>query len=342
MNTILTILAALLLLSILVMVHEFGHYGVGRLLGFTILEYAVGMGPTLLKKEKNGIIYSLRAFPIGGMCRFYGEDQEVKDERCFNAQPAWKRILVVLAGPVMNLIFAVLLAIVSLAIWGDFVPSVAELSGESYPAAVGGIQPGDVIVAIDGKTVPSYSDTVDMILAVKADHCTVTVSRDGKLVDCYLQDIYNAESGKNFIGISIAATRQHFGFFDTIGRSFTYVWGLVRQTFGFFGNLFRGQVSSTDVAGPVGTIAIISQAVRYGMETILQIGIIINISLAIFNILPIPALDGGRTVFLLIELVRDKPIDPEKEAMVHFVGLMALFVLILFLTYNDIANLIQG
>ena len=117
---------------------------------------------------------------------------------------------------------------------------------------------------------------------------------------------------------------------------------IIRETFGFFGTLFQGRVQSTDVAGPVGTIAYISEAVRYGFETVLQFAVLINVSLGIFNLLPIPALDGGRLVFLVIEAIRGKPIDARKEGMVHFVGLIALFALIIFLTYNDIINLIRG
>ncbi|MEG1524377.1 MAG: RIP metalloprotease RseP [Clostridia bacterium] len=342
MNTFLSILAALLLLSILVTIHELGHYTAGRLLGFTIVEFSVGMGPVLLKKMKNGIQYSIRALPIGGMCRFYGEDQEAQDSRCFNAQPAWKRLITIFAGPFMNFVFAIIFSVITLSAYGDYVPSVYAVSDATTPAAISGMQTGDIITAVDGQKVSFYADTVPMILAVESNETTISVLRDGTAVDCKLTNIYNKEQGKNLIGITIEPMRMKFGFTKSIGQSFHYVGTMVKETFGFFGNLFKGQVQSTDVAGPVGIIAYISEAVRYGFETILRFAVLISISLGIMNLLPLPALDGGRMVFIFIEAIRGKPIPAEKEGMVHFVGLILLFGLIIFLTYNDISNLIRG
>lgn len=342
MSTVLSILAALLLLSVIVTIHELGHYLTGRMLGFSIVEFAVGMGPVVLKKEINGIQYALRALPIGGMCRFYGEDEGVSDEKCFNAQAWWKRLIVVVSGPVMNFLFAIILSIITLTAYGDYMPSIVEISAASAPAAVAGMQPGDVITAVDGKTINYYSETVPLILAVKSNDVSIAVNRGGQSIQCQLKNIYNAEAGKNLIGITIEPVRMYFGFFDAIGRSLGYTWSMVTETFSFFGRLFQGNVQSTDVSGPVGIIAYISEAVRYGLETVLRFAVMISMSLGIMNLLPLPALDGGRAVFMVIEGIRGKAIPPEKEGMVHFAGLILLFGLIIFLTYNDIANLIGG
>ena len=341
MSTFFSILAALLVLSVLVTIHELGHFVAGRLLGFTIVEFSVGMGPVLLKKEKNGIRYCLRALPIGGMCQFYGEDQEVKDQRCFNAQPVWKRIVTVAAGPVMNLITAVLFAIITLSVYGDYMPSIYEVN-PGTPAYEAGLQSGDVITSVGGTEIQYYDDTTSLILSAPKEGTTITVDRNGENVSCQVKNIYNETEGRNLIGITISPVRVQFGFFKAVGASFGYVGTMVRETFGFFGNLFSGQVQSTDVAGPVGIISYISEAVRYSFETVLRFMVIISISLGIMNLLPLPALDGGRLVFMLIELVRGKPIPAEKEGMVHFVGLLLLFGLIIFLTYNDISNMIHG
>ena len=313
----------------------------GRLLGFSILEYAIGMGPVIVSREKGGIQYSLRAFPIGGMCRFYGEDAEVKDERCFNAKPWWKRLIVVFSGPFMNFVFALIVSVVTLACYGDFAPSVREISPDS-PAYVAGMQTGDVITNVDGKRVQYYDDAVTKILAVKDTDTDVTVARGGEAVTLHLTDIYDEEAGRNFIGIVIEPVRVHYGFFRAVGASFSYMGTIVTETFQFFGKLFQGNVQSTDVAGPVGIISYISQAVRYGLETVLRFAMMISLSVGIMNLLPLPALDGGRMVFMLIEGVRGKAIPAEKEGMVHFVGIILLFGLIIFLTYNDISNLIRG
>ena len=340
MSTILSVLAALALLSLIVTVHEFGHYLAGRKLGFTILEFAIGMGPMLLKKEKDGIQYSLRALPIGGMCRFYGEDAEVKDDRCFNSKAWWKRLIVVFSGPFMNFVFAIVISIVTLACYGDYMPSVFEVSADS-PAYVSGMQTGDVITAVDGKRVAYYDDAVTKILAADNGDTDVTVARGKESVSLHMEDIYDATEGRNLIGVIIEPVRVRFSFLDCIGRSFGYAWTIVKETFSFFGNLFRGQVQSTDVAGPVGIISYISQAVRTSMETVLRFAMMISLSVGIMNILPLPALDGGRMAFMLLEGVRGKPIPPEKEGMVHFVGIILLFGLIIFLTYNDVSNLIR-
>jgi len=142
LSSLLSILGALLLLSVLVTVHELGHFLVGRKLGFTILEFAVGMGPVVFQTEKNGITYALRALPIGGMCRFYGEDEEASDERCFNAHPTLHKIAVVAAGPVMNLLLALMLAIASIGIYGVMAPEIYELTEDNSPAVRAGVQAG--------------------------------------------------------------------------------------------------------------------------------------------------------------------------------------------------------
>ena len=341
MTTALSILAALVLLSLLVMIHELGHYLAGRALGFSILEFSIGMGPKLLKKTKNGTEFSLRALPIGGMCRFEGEDQEVANERSFNAQKVWKRIVVVVAGPLMNLLFAILVSIITLSVFGDFMPSVHEIIPDS-PAAVAGVQVGDIIKEVNGKPVKFYFQTVDMIVAIKDKDMTLTVTRDGVDQQLQLSNIYNESLGKNLIGVTIAQTRVRFGFLASIPRSVNYITTTLVETFRFLGRAAQGNVTSSDAAGPVAIVAIISEAVRYSGENVLRLLVLISASLGIMNLLPIPAMDGGRLAFMLLELVRGKPISAEKEGMVHFVGLILLFGLMILLTYNDITNLIRG
>ena len=341
MSTILSVIVALLLLSLLVMIHELGHYTAGRLLGFSILEFSIGMGPVLFKTTKNGIQYSVRLLPIGGMCRFYGEDQELPDEGAFNRQKVWKRIVVIITGPVMNLLFACLAAIVTLSFYGDLMPAVYAVNTDS-PAAAAGLQVGDVITGVNGKKVLYYNQTVELIQAAPSDGFDMTVVRDGETETLRVQDAYDETAGKNVIGITINSEHMKFSAGETIYRSASYIVSTLTETFRFFGNLAQGSVSSQDVSGPVGIIAYISEAVRYSGETVLRLVVLISASLGIMNLLPIPALDGGRLVFLIIEGIRGKAIPPEKEGMVHFIGLILLFGLIIFLTYNDISNLIRG
>ena len=342
--TFLSILAALLVLSVFVVVHELGHFVAGRLLGFTVLEFAVGMGPTILKKEKNGITYSLRAFPIGGMCRFYGEDEEAKDGRSFASHPVWKRIIVVAAGPVMNILTAILFAVVSLMSYGVYVdvPTVQELSSETAPAAVAGIEPGDVLYAINGDVIESYEETSELILGASGAEMTITVQRDGELIDLIVRDFYNEAEGRNLIGITYGYGRERYGLFQAVGASFRYVWDIFVEMARFIGSIFTQGVQAGDVVGPVGTVTIIGQAVRTGFETVLYLAVLISVNLAFMNLLPLTALDGGRLVFLIIEAIRRKPVPPEKEGMVHFAGLVLLMLLMVYLTVSDVRGLVNG
>jgi regulator of sigma E protease len=342
LNTVISIGVALLLLSFLVMIHEMGHYFAGRVFGFSILEFSIGMGPKLLKKkDKRGTEFSVRAFPIGGMCRFEGEDEKAANERSFNAQKVWKRILVVLAGPVTNLVFAILLAFVTLSAFGDFMPAIYEVN-QASPAETAGVMPGDVITRIGDKPVRFYFQTVDMILAVETQDLTLTVNRSGMEKQLYLQSIYNEALGKNFIGVTITTERMKFGIGESAVRSVNYVTATLAETFRFFGRVAQGDATSSDAAGPVAIVAMISEAVRSSGENVLRLLVLISASLGIMNLLPIPAMDGGRLVFMFVEAIRGKPISQEKEGMIHFVGLLLLFGLIIFLTFNDVSNLLNG
>lgn len=324
------------------MIHELGHYIAGRVLGFSIVEFSIGMGPKLLKKkDKRGTEFSLRAFPIGGMCRFEGEDENVVNEKSFNAQKVWKRIIVVLAGPITNLVFAILLSFVTLTAFGDFIPAVYEVN-QSSPAEAAGMQPGDIISDINGKPVKFYFQTVDMIQAADPQNLQVLVLRNGEEKLLSFPNVYNEAQGKNVIGITITTERMKFGVGESALRSVNYVTSTLLETFRFLGNAFQGNVSSTDAGGPVAIVAMISEAVRTGGENVLRLLVLISASLGIMNLLPIPAMDGGRLVFMLIEAVRGKPISQEKEGMIHFVGLILLFGLIILLTINDVSNLLSG
>jgi len=344
LTTFLSILAALVVLSVFVVVHELGHFIAGRLLGFTVLEFAVGMGPAVLKKEKNGILYALRAFPIGGMCRFYGEDEEAKDARSFSSHPTWKRIIVVAAGPVMNILLAILLAIGLLMGYGQNVPipTILEDPAAGTPAAAAGVRAEDVILAVNGTEVEEFDQASELILGAEGEEMVLTVERDGETLDLILTDFYNEAEGRNLIGITYGYGRYRSGFFEALGGSFRFVFSLVAEMLRFIGSIFTEGVKQGDVVGPVGTVAIIGQAVRTGFETVLYLSALISVNLAVMNLLPLPALDGGRLVFLLIELLRGKPISQEKEGIVHFIGLLLLFGLMIVLVVSDIRGLSNG
>lgn len=332
------------MLTVFVAVHELGHYAAGRLLGFGILEYAIGMGPVVLKKVKNGIQYSLRALPLGGLCRFYGEDGELPpgggDRIPFNRQKLWKRAVVVAAGPLMNILLAVALAAVTLGVFGDIVAQVQDFTYGNSAAERAGVQKGDILYAVEGERLLSYSEAVPAIRAASGEELEITVLRAGKKVDLTLHDVYNAEAGYNQIGVNIGAARRSYGALEAVGDSFGYVWAIVREMFQALGRMFTTGVQEGDLMGPVGTISIMSEFVRYGWETMLRLAVLISVNLGILNILPVPGLDGGRLAFMAVEGVRGKPVPPEKEGMVHFVGLVLLFGLVILLTVQDVRGLL--
>lgn len=337
--TLLSIVGALLVLTVLVFVHELGHFYAGKKLGFRIDEFAIGMGPVVCSKEKNGTRFAIRALPIGGLCAFHGEDEGVSDPECFNAQPVWKRMIVVLAGPFMNILLAVVLAVIILMTYGEYMPMINDFTAENTPAEAAGIQVGDIITEIDGKSITYYAECTDYIR--QADHAgiEVTVRRGGSDVTLTARDIYDPESGSNRLGIYISPERLRYGLLEAATNSVRYTCYIVKEMFKVLGGLFTGSVTSDDVAGPVGTISIIGQAVRAGFEVVLRLGVLISINLGIMNILPIPALDGGRLLFMVIEAVRGKPIPPEKEGMIHMAGLVLLFSLMILLTVMDVRKL---
>ncbi|MDO4567856.1 MAG: RIP metalloprotease RseP [Clostridia bacterium] len=345
MDTVLSILAALVVLSILVVIHELGHYWAGRLLGFRIVEFAVGMGPRIFKFERKGTIYALRAFPIGGMCQFDGEDEE-ESEGSFNAQPVWKRMIVVLAGPLMNFVLALVIAAITLlAFGGDYqydVPPVVQSVSEDSPAELAGIEAGDVILSVDGYAVDNYDAITPAILEANTTRAIVVLSRGGVEITTWVENIFDAEEGRNLLGITISPQREQLGFFAACSRSVSYTADLVKQMFGFLGSLFTGDVDGDDVAGPVGTIQIIGQAVRAGFEVVLMIAVIMSVNLGFINLLPLPALDGGRFVFMVIEAIIRRPISRKVEAIVHFAGFVLLIGLMLLLTFNDISRILAG
>lgn len=332
------------MLTVFVAVHELGHYAAGRLLGFGILEYAIGMGPVVWKTEKKGIQYSLRALPLGGMCRFYGEDDNlpVKQDAPlpFNAQKPWKRAVVVAAGPLMNVVLAVVLAAFALGIFGDVAAQVQEFSFADSPAQQAGMQVGDMLYAVDGKRLLSYAEAAPAIQAADPEAVTITVLRDGEKLDLTIRDIYNQEAGYNLIGITFSPARRTYGVLEAMGDSFGYVWNIVREMITAIGQMFSTGVQEGDLMGPVGTISVMSEFVRYGWETILRLGVLITINLGLLNLFPIPGLDGGRLVFVALEGIRGKAIPPEKEGMIHFAGLILLFVLVILLTVQDVRALL--
>lgn len=343
--TVTYILLAILALSVLVMIHELGHFVAGRLLGFTILEFAIGMGPKLVGFKKNGIEYNLRCLPIGGMCRFFGEDEGASDSRCFNAQKPWKRAIVIAAGPIMNFVLAFILGMILFMGWGEYDPSrivISEVT-KSSAAEAAGMEAGDEILSMNGTAITSYDAMKEILTNADPDSLSVQVLRDGDTVDLHLSNLtLNTESGSYQMGVIINYARVKSGFFGAIGQSFSYCGEMTALIWRSLKMLFTGEAGFSDMAGAVGVVQLLGKAAKTGFDLVLSLCIMLSMNLGIFNLLPIPALDGGRLAFIVVEWIRGKPVPPEKEGVVHLIGFALLMVLMVAVTFNDILRIIRG
>lgn len=342
------VLIGILLLGILIAVHEFGHFIAARISGIEVMEFAIGMGPKLVGwTGKSGTKFSLRCIPLGGFCAFYGEDdvegKTQDDPRAYARQNVWKRIFTVAMGPMMNFVlaFAVSLAFYWSSGLLEVIP-VVDTVDAGAPAAVAGIQPGDTLIGVDGV---DYSDrpTADIQTALNtADTADVTVLRGGEELTFTLDKVWNANSGRYVIGILFGQKATALPFDVAVKAAWSYCVQAGTAVFDALGGLFTDPEVRDQVSGPVGAVAVVSEAVRNdGFEAFISLLVMISVNLGIMNLLPIPGLDGSRIVFHLIEAVRGKPIKPEREAMVHLIGMVFLFGLMIFFTFKDVIRLIS-
>lgn len=340
------ILIAVLLLGVIIVVHEFGHFVVGRLCGIGVVEFSVGFGPKLLGWRKKETDYSLRAIPLGGYCRFVGEDEENAAPNAMNNAAVWKRILTVAAGATMNFVLAYVAAVAMLCLFyvGDILPKVDAVV-ENSPAAVAQLQAGDVVTAVDGETVSyNYAGVEALRAALQAnDSIELTVRRGDETFaveiapEIVVTDEATGATAKQ-IGVNFSTRAYTLG--EAIPSAGRYMVEMTKMLFDSLKNLiFRGE-GAEDMAGTVGTVVVVSEVMREDSRMILNILFFLSLNIGIMNLLPLPALDGGRLVFLLVEAIRRKPVPPEKEGMVHAIGLLLLLMLFVALTFHDIQTFI--
>lgn len=351
-----TIILFILIFGVVVISHEFGHFLLAKANGIHVIEFSVGMGPTLASFRRGETIYSLKLFPIGGACMFEGEDG-VKTENndsgggSFTDAGVWSRISCVLAGPVFNFILAFIVSFIMVNMiiadedtaFRDVVVSTVQ---EGSPAQTAGLEPGDRILAIDGDKVYLYEDIY--LFGLTADGSTVPVryERNGERFETSLTPVYDAESERYLMGVGFGEPAQ-LTTKDSVRYAFYQMRYSAVSVVKSLGMMLRGQVDREDVAGPVGIAAAVGEtyesAREYGWSAVVQqmlnFTLLLSVNLGILNLLPLPALDGGRLVFLLLEVLRGKPVPPEKEGMVHFIGLVFFMVLMVLVLFNDIVNI---
>ncbi|MCM1226642.1 MAG: RIP metalloprotease RseP [Clostridium sp.] len=344
-------LIAVLIFGIIIMVHEMGHFITAKLCGIKVNQFALGMGPRLIKKQWGETEYSIRLFPLGGFCAMEGEDTDSENSRAFGNKKVWQKMIVVAAGAVMNIILGLVLAVI-LTSMDAKVPTTAiesfhtvsekseVYSAESYDS---GLREGDKIVRIDNIGILTIKDLQYALLSTDSDSYDLVVKRNGEkiflenvffkdkttgsLIDFYLK--WEDKNPINVISYSVK---------DTISTA-KLVWLSLKD-------LVTGKYGFKDLSGPVGLVSAIGDAADSGdnfkesLMSILSLAELITINLGIFNLLPIPGLDGGRLFFLIIEAVRGKPVKPEHEGAVHLIGMALLLFMILVVTFGDIKRLI--
>lgn len=333
-----SVLYTVIIICVLILVHEFGHFIVAKKSGVLVEEFSLGMGPQLLGWKSGETEYSIRLLPIGGFVRMDGEDEASSNPRAFCNQSVAVRAAVTFAGPLMNLLVAVLFFLVAFMYFGT--PATDGLIGtvaEGSPAAVAGLQPGDVITGINGGKVGSWDDvTLRMADVTPGDEVMVGFERDGEAQQILITTVDS--DGRAMLGVTQGVRRADLvsslklGFATTVSFTVMILQSLMDMVTG---------AAEVEVAGPVGMVTLVDQYANVGLMYLFLFAGMLSVNLGVMNLLPIPALDGSRLVFLLIEAVRRKPIDREKEATVHLVGFALLMALMVIITYFDIDRLIS-
>lgn len=366
-----SILVSILIFGMIVFIHELGHFLFARRAGILVEEFAIGMGPQIVGKKSGDTNYSIRAIPFGGYCKMLGEDgtayedkddqgiegdsnEDVTskgvDQRAFSEKTVGQRFAVIFGGPLFNFILAFVFALIYLSIVGGTSRTIAEVP-EEYPAYEAGIRSGDVLVGYNGKGIISASELRLYINNERPEVAEITVKRDvdGKTERLtYNIEPAETENGLLIIGINFKVENMSNPLL-LIKSAVVEIVYWIRIVIYSLGMLMTGGVSGDDIAGPVGLVGAIStgynESVQYGFKTLMATLsfyiILLSSNLGVMNLLPIPALDGGRLVFLAIEAVRGKPIDPDKEGRVHFIGYVLLMGLMVLVLFNDISKVFQ-
>lgn len=346
---IVTIIAAILVFGILIAVHEAGHLMAAKAVGVTVHEFSIGMGPKLFSFGRGETQYSVRLLPIGGYCSMEGEDATSENPGALCNKSAGARLLVMVAGALMNLLLGFVLYLILCANSGDVVTTniVAEVMPDSA-AEEAGFQTGDEIVAVNGNRVHIPLDLQFEMMKADYGEMEVTLKRNGEKLTKTLVPMLEETETVDDEGNTVKGQRYLFGYymeqekntvFTVLRHAFFRCFLTVKMVLYSFVSLFRGQVALSDMSGPVGIVNEIGKSAQAGILSLLSLSALIAVNLGVFNLLPFPALDGGRVFFLLIELIRRKPIPPEKEGMVHAIGMGLLLLLMVFVTYQDILKL---
>lgn len=345
-----SIIIAILIFGIIIIIHELGHFIAAKANGVKVNEFAIGMGPAIFKKQKGETLYALRLFPIGGFCAMEGEDDGSSDSRAFCNKPVWRRIIIVCAGVFMNLVLGVVILMVNTATSDAITTTTVSKFEENAVSHETGLEVGDQIYRINGMRIYTSMDMSYQFTNDEDGVYDMVVIRDGEKVEL------------DGVQLSMKDDVIHYDFWvypgeitagSVISEAFKQTATDARLIYISLADMIKGKYSLKDMSGPVGIVDSIGDVIESEKneetgkinwselaDTIMTLAAFITINVGIFNILPLPALDGGRLIFLIIEGIRRKPVPPEKEGLVHTVGLLALFALMIVITVSDIIKIV--
>ena len=342
-------LVAILFFGLLISIHELGHFTFAKLFKVKVNEFALGMGPAIFKKKKGDTTYALRLLPIGGYVSMEGEDEESTDENAFNRKKVWQKIIIVAAGAIMNLILGVVIVATCLSMEDLIGTNQIHSFEKNAVSQQSGLEVGDQILEINGHRVFSDMDISFLMTRSEDGIYDMTVRRDGEKVE--LSDVKfetTVEQGYTLIKYDFIIRGVEPNFFNVVTNAFKQTASIGRLVWLSLFDLVTGKFGLSDLSGPVGTVNILADITSSAVESranlisALTLMAFVSINIGIFNLLPLPALDGGRLFFLAVEGIRRKPINPKYEGYVHGAGLVLLLLLMVVVTFNDILNLVKN
>lgn len=344
MSTVISIISAVLIFCVIVVVHEFGHFIVARKCGIDVQEFAIGMGPVIFKKQGKHTLFTLRLLPLGGFCSM-GEDEESDNENSFRNKSVWRRIAVIAAGAIMNLILGFILSLIIFLVAGKVTTTIiAEIvPGSGCEAA--GMAVGDRITKVNGLHIFTANDIIYELRNDEDGVLDFIVERDGEKLTfngVKFGLTVDEETGERVLNYDFKVYMKNMTAAELLpaaANKFMYYSRLILMS---LRDLISGKYGLNNLQGPVGIVTVISESAQesgFDIGYLLDIAMLISVNVGIFNLLPLPALDGGRLVFLIIEAVRRKPIKAETEGMVHFAGFALLMLLMIIVTFNDVKNI---
>lgn len=337
-------IAIVFVFGILVLVHEFGHFITAKKTGMRVDEFAIGFGPKLVSYKKGETVYSIRAIPLGGFNKIAGMERGMDEDagdRAYWARPVWARMIVILAGSFMNFVLPIIIFIGIFFFSGIQTPSNEPVLGKvvsNEAAAQAGLQEGDRIMSVNGTDVDSWVGFVNTIKDKDGQVLKIEYMRAGEVKNASVVPKYDEQAKRALIGVTSPVNTQHIGFVDSVVLGFVTVGNIIYQMYGALAGMITGSVSA-ELSGPVGVAQMTSQAAHLGLVPLLQFAALLSLNLAIINLLPIPALDGGHFIVLLVEAIRGKAIDTKYVHYIQMAGIVLLLSLMFFATAQDVGRL---